>query len=127
AEATGPAARPLPLFYALSQGGRAIIAARGGQLARNHGLSVPDPPDDLLAAEVLPERTGGWFQTVSEALESPGLSSPVQLGALVASLPETDDDLLPGTRWPRPIAVWPNDGALAHIRDRDRVRVRLML
>ncbi|MBF6605700.1 MAG: hypothetical protein IVW53_08995 [Chloroflexi bacterium] len=33
AEATGYAARPLPLFYALSQAGRAIVASRGSEQA----------------------------------------------------------------------------------------------
>ncbi len=40
AEATGHAARPLPLFYALSQAGQAIEACAGQRPARNHGLDV---------------------------------------------------------------------------------------
>src|SRR6266487_4757283 len=44
AEAVGPASRPLPLFYALSQAGRAITAARcvRNWELRGHGLQMPD-------------------------------------------------------------------------------------
>lgn len=48
ASAVGPASRPLPLFYALSQAGRAIAAAhaRGAWRLGYHGLSARelDPP-----------------------------------------------------------------------------------
>ncbi|MGO9899681.1 MAG: YaaC family protein [Solirubrobacteraceae bacterium] len=53
AEVVGPAARPLPLFYALSQAGRAIAAVHlpdpGWRLA-GHGLSArpQDGVSDLL-------------------------------------------------------------------------------
>ncbi len=38
AAAVGYQSRPLPLFYALSQAGRAIVAARGGADHQTHGL-----------------------------------------------------------------------------------------
>ncbi len=43
AVAAGPAARPLPLFYALSQAGRAIIATRGNEQHDGHGLTLGEP------------------------------------------------------------------------------------
>src|SRR5271155_3741251 len=51
AAAASPGVRPLPLFYALSQAGRAIAAANlsGGWKLYGHGLSCPD----LSVAEVL--------------------------------------------------------------------------
>lgn len=44
ATAVGPSSRPLPLFYALSQAGRAIAAAHaeGVWRLRMHGLSAPE-------------------------------------------------------------------------------------
>jgi hypothetical protein len=40
AEAVGPAAQPLPIFYALSQAGRAIVAAHGADPEiKGHGLA----------------------------------------------------------------------------------------
>src|SRR3954454_12434591 len=50
------ASRPLPLFYALSQAGRAIAAAlvADSWRLRLHGLSCPDLDGDLLAVNVHP-------------------------------------------------------------------------
>lgn len=49
ASVAGPASRPLPLFYCLSQAGRAVCAAwtRGDRWKpRTHGLSGQEAPDD---------------------------------------------------------------------------------
>jgi hypothetical protein len=48
AAAAGPASRPLPLFYCLSQAGRAVCAAwstRADWQPRSHGLGGRDAPD----------------------------------------------------------------------------------
>src|SRR5437588_2602717 len=58
AAATGPAARPLPLFYALSQAGRAVIASRGGEEHFGHGIAVEASPDDVLNTIVRPAERG---------------------------------------------------------------------
>lgn len=112
AEETGPSARPLPLFYGLSQAGRAIVAARGGPSHKTHGLTVPDPQPakTLLAANVAPSQRPGQFQALAEAIGSPGISAGVEFGALLACLPELEDELLTGLpRWPRPLQVCPDE------------------
>lgn len=93
AEVVGPAARPLPLFYALSQAGRAIVAARGEDPdVDGHGL-VEDrrqpPPRDLLHRRVKPaptKRGRDAFGAVSRAIGSAELVAPVELGAVWTAL-----------------------------------------
>lgn len=52
AASVGPASRPLPLYYALNQAGRAIVAQRQMRdqpwEPKSHGLTVGDPPDGWL-------------------------------------------------------------------------------
>jgi hypothetical protein len=94
AEAVGPAARPLPLFYALSQAGRSIVAALGedAEIA-GHGLredKVNPPPEDLLHRRIerSPRQDGrDAFSAVSQATGSFLFDGGVELGALWASLP----------------------------------------
>lgn len=120
----GAAARPLPLFYALSQAGRAIAAARVRAPWRlaGHGLRMPGDDADrtLLKRVVKPAKrpTSGRchsFSAVAEAIGSDALSRPAQLGALWAAIP----DLLPPTPqvplaepgWRRPLrALLPDFG-----------------
>jgi hypothetical protein len=109
AYAAGPAGRPLPLFYALSQAGRAIVATRGNEQHRGHGLTVGEPADDVLQTmirQVEMGRSPGQFQSVARALGSQMLADPVALGALFASLPETGNEILLAVHWPRPLSVW---------------------
>jgi hypothetical protein len=96
AEVVGPAARPLPLFYALSQAGRAIVAARGEDPDIDaHGLSEDresPAPRDLLHRRVKrsPGKAGrDAFGAVSRTIGSADLSGSVHLGAVWAALPET--------------------------------------
>jgi len=105
AETAGPPARPLPLFYALSQAARAIVAARGGANHRTHGLTV-NRDDQILETVVRPNANDGQFQVVAEATNSPTISGPVSLGRLIASLPETADDTELKPEWPRAAPVW---------------------
>lgn len=112
ASATGPSGAPLPLFYSLSQAGRAIVVARGGPDHRRHGITIEDPEEDLLRTIVRPTKHDelGQFQAVALAVESPALHGPVELGALLASLPELSDKLLLATNdWPRALGVWPDE------------------
>ena len=106
AQTAGPAGRPLPLFYFLAQAGRAIVAACGGDEASCHGLRDPDLTDPFLDSTVSPQGNG-WFQTVADATRSPQLPAGVELGALMASLPELADLDGVGDRWPPALRVWP--------------------
>jgi len=91
AEQVGAAARPLPLFYALSQAGRAVAAAHAEPLweLRGHGLQLKDEGQSLLERRVTQE--GGpatCFRRVAEATGSDVLAHPVTFSALCASLPD---------------------------------------
>jgi hypothetical protein len=91
AEQVGPAARPLPLFYALSQAGRAVTAAQADEpwQLRGHGLQLKDEGRTLLDRRVSPEGGPGTsFRRVAEATGSAVLQQPVTVGALCASLPD---------------------------------------
>lgn len=95
-EVVGPAARPLPLFYALSQAGRAIVAAFADQpRVDGHGLQEDrrnPPPADLLHRRVKrdPKKHGrDAFGAVSRAIGSPELETAIELGAAWAALPGT--------------------------------------
>ena len=98
AEQVGPAARPLPLFYALSQAGRAVTSAHADEpwQPRGHGLQLRDDGRPLLQRRVAPAgKSDASFRHVAEATGSDILEEPVALGALCASLPDlaTVDEL----------------------------------
>jgi hypothetical protein len=113
ATANSAAARPLPLFYALSQAGRAIAAAHASapwQL-RMHGLHAPNLDGSLLSIAV--KRTAldkdtsvDSFTGVARATGSPAFSDHADIGALWASLPEACD-LLPGPAATTPLLLVP--------------------
>lgn len=89
---SGFASRSLPLFYALSQGGRAIAAVRGpedGWTFHGHGLGMPPDQEGntVLSMEVTPRKKGA-FSLLSEITGSARLPERVSLGAMLASLPE---------------------------------------
>jgi hypothetical protein len=87
---SGFSSRPLPLFYALSQGGRAIAAARAHgshwELS-GHGLKAKFHSEEVMAARISPDSSGA-FQVISEATGSPVVGHDLSLGALAATLPE---------------------------------------
>jgi hypothetical protein len=96
ARAVGPAARPLPLFYALSQAGRAIVAAFGDQPDfMGHGLAEvrtnPQPADPLHRKIRRSPKKGDRdaFGAVGRAIGSADLVGDTELGALWAILPGT--------------------------------------
>lgn len=117
----GPAARPLPLSYAVSQAGRAIAAAQLEEPWRlsGHGLKAPagtEASKDLLRRMVSPDRAKDSdarrpsFAGVTQATGSAELSSGLELGALWAAIP----DLMPPVpqpplddpAWKRPLRVF---------------------
>jgi hypothetical protein len=107
ASAVGPASRPLPLFYALSQAGRAIAAAHatGSWRLRGHGLRAPLDPTPL---EVVVRRdpsekkeTTDSFSGVATATDAEIFAEGAAIGELWRSLPEVSS-LLPAADEPRP-------------------------
>lgn len=110
AEVAGYAAKPLPLFYALSQAGRAVAAAHlptPWQL-RGHGLSVAANAASVLDTSLEPVGRGGdSFSGVARAVGSPPLGGAVPLGALWAANPDLLDAPIPESAgsWPRAIHV----------------------
>ena len=124
AERIGPAARPLLLFYSLSQAGRAIAAARiedDQWRLSGHGLSVHDSAaaPDVLRRIIAPqarskravnENRRTSFAGVAEAVGSNALTGEVNLGAVWCAIPE----LIPQTPqmpdldagWRRPLIVF---------------------
>jgi hypothetical protein len=122
----GPASRPLLLFYALSQAGRAIAASRvrtdAWRLA-SHGLTErfgQSTEGDLLRRVIAPQQEGrkskfagrrSSFAGVADAVGSEQLTGDVELGEVWAALPHLmapepqPKSLDPA--WPRPLAVYP--------------------
>jgi hypothetical protein len=122
AESVGAAARPLPLFYALSQAGRAIAAARlvGPWRLAGHGICVP-PQDEpnLLHRVVTPKVEGNKalaagrrssFAGVAEGIGSGSLTAPVALGEVWAAIPDLIEPApqIPGCDpgWRRPLRAY---------------------
>lgn len=113
--------RPLPLFYALSQAGRAISAAHGGEAwkLRGHGLSAPELDcADVCEVKVKPARSSSGettdsFSGVATACGSGLLAEPASIGELWSSLPGVSD-LLTGDQWLRPLQVFVDETTLNH-------------
>ena len=89
ADVVSYAAKPIPLFYALSQAGRAIAAACTPDpwVLRGHGLKC-EPGANLLDATVEPNHTRAAFQKVTAAANSSILAGKTQIGALWAANPD---------------------------------------
>lgn len=112
AAAVGAFARPLPLFYAVSQAGRAIVAARsvnqwpvgGHGLAEDHGTTGWER-GEILRFQVRPMTGGGVFGAVADVLGVRGLTGSVELGALWSAIPGTSGP--EGDAWLRALPVWP--------------------
>jgi hypothetical protein len=117
----GPAASPLLLFYAVSQAGRAIAAARLDDPWRlsGHGLkasAAADPSGGLLRRVVKPDSGQASrlrrqsFVGVAVATGSGQLTSGLELGAVWAAIPELMAPLpqppLEDKTWRRPLRVF---------------------
>lgn len=98
ARAVGPAARPLPLFYALSQAGRAIAAAHLDDpwRLRGHGLTTKDMSGPVLDVKVKPVNdpaktsrgTIDSFRGVAKSVGGELLPPVVTVREMWSSLPE---------------------------------------
>lgn len=95
ARTVGPLSRPLPLYYAVHQAGKAIAAAWTGPddwHVRGHGLAE-DTSDrtswqtDVQRFRVKPAGVG-VFGAVARTLGSAGLTGSVEMGALWSALPD---------------------------------------
>jgi hypothetical protein len=120
AEGAGYATRPVHLFYALSQGSRALVAASpkiSNQQWRvnGHGLSMVTAATDISDVTVRAVRDG-LFQTVAASLGTEALpaDTPVTVGELwtaiplpVGTPPLSDDSLHSVLAFMPP--SWPND------------------
>lgn len=90
-----PAARPIALFYGLSQAGRALVAARAGNpwTFRGHGIGearTNTPGATVADLRIESHKSGnGAFNLVARALRSSSLPGPTRLGDLWTLIPDT--------------------------------------
>lgn len=89
AESVGPQARPLLLFYGLSQAGRAICACavnvtNNDASLSGHGIKVDDlaVANNASLADLVVRPENGAFRQVAKALESSDFSEQARLGDL---------------------------------------------
>lgn len=124
--AAGPSSRPLPLFYALSQAGRAIAAAHAEGTWRlgSHGLSARELDPALLEVEVkraaVASRDGRPVDSVTgvaDATRSEVFAGAVAIGSLWGSLPEVFE-LLPASfdAGPCPLLLVPDGPGAENVR-----------
>ena len=103
ARVCGSAARPLPLFYSLSQAGKAIEACYGRPESTSHGLKLAEASPGVMGARVGVTR-GGRFRSLSACMGSGVPTEAVMLGALMASLPELTSHV-DFRGWPMPLPL----------------------
>lgn len=144
ARAVSAASRPLPLYYALSQAGRALAAAHaaGPWRLRGHGLSCPGTSAKPLQVNVLRDRAQSAsdrepgreqrvtdaFSGVADASGSDVFQEKASIGALWCSLPEVAS-LLPvdaRRRWLGPLVLVPYEPEYPQLIDRERVRATVV-
>jgi hypothetical protein len=112
ASSVGPASRPLPLYYALNQAGRAIAAAR--QMTdrpwrpMRHGLTIGDPGAFLGETKISLEKKSSAkpdsFRMLAESINAPCLTGPTMLWNVWAAIPGLDEPGL-GAGCPRALRV----------------------
>jgi hypothetical protein len=102
----------LLLFYALSQAGRVVAAARAGDSVwrlHGHGLRwVPAGGSGSVLERQVEPLEAGAFQTVAAATGSGAMTDRVELGALWSAIPDLMLPTPPGRKssWPLPLIVW---------------------
>lgn len=93
AAGVGPAARPLLLFYGLSQAGRAIAACapvpNDKFQLHSHGIANGGEHGDL-ADVTVQDKSDGAFTQLAGMLDSRTLAQPVRLAELWATIPELE-------------------------------------
>ncbi|MEU4162676.1 YaaC family protein [Actinoplanes sp. NPDC026670] len=113
------ATRPLQLFYAMSQGTRAVVAAspRIGQNWRVQGHGLSAVTDKSTLPEVALFANGdGLFQALATVLDFPPLvdKEQVQLGALWPLIPESIEAPLNADETLSAIMLWPGEWPQHH-------------
>jgi hypothetical protein len=109
-----PTVSPIVLFYALTQGARAISASRISgtkwEGVPGHGLRLlkPDaakntPPE--LSAVFVDSHGDGFVQQIAELLASPVVEREVSMSELLCSLPDNGQFLLLDSLDPRPLHI----------------------
>jgi hypothetical protein len=100
-----PATRPLPLYYALSQAGKAIAAALvANGVKPGHGLRAR-VDGTVVDTSVSPKKQPEEYQAVADAVGSRALPPETPLGALWASLVDLLRTDMPDEKWMRPLHV----------------------
>jgi hypothetical protein len=114
AQTSGPASKPLALFYALSQAGRAVAAAHAAEdepwQISGHGLAIAGKADNIGHSLITPtpsKRRSDAYGVVARAIGSAVLESPVTLSTLWAAIPElmAHTAIPSGAQRPLPLAV----------------------
>jgi hypothetical protein len=134
AETASPGVRPLPLFYSLSQAGRAIAAAYlpGEWKLRGHGISCGSlTPASVLDLEIRPwtdpdPARPDSFHGVAAATGSGVPAGPVRLGALWTALPNVGvliADADDAERWPDALLIADPEATPSMLERFDRVTV----
>jgi hypothetical protein len=117
ASAIGPVSRPLPLYYAVHQAGKAIAAAwaEGEWRATGHGLYQDSRKwqDDILRFGVKPQKKPGVFGIVAATLGTALLTGRVELGALWSALPGANPPA-GADSWPLALPVYPSYYAVVY-------------
>jgi hypothetical protein len=137
AATASPGVRPLPLFYALSQAGRAIAAANLADAwkLRGHGISCGDlAPESVLDLEIKPwsdpdPAKPDSFHGVSCATACEAPRDAVKLGALWLALPQVSRliaDLDGVDRWPEALLAMPPEPTTSPLERFDRVDAALL-
>lgn len=135
AGAVGVQARPLLLFYGLSQAGRAIAAASTAASADEwklvgHGIrasGLGDAGTTGLAAVIVKDHGPGSFTSLAAMLGAESLPAATRLGALWPLLPDLGRRFrLPGEDSLEPLSVTPERAGLVGSADQERVRVGLL-
>jgi hypothetical protein len=88
----GAESRPINLFYGLSQGARAVAAARidtRDWILRGHGIDQVGSLDKPIAAIRVVDTPDvrGSFTSIAKLLRSPSLTGETEVGDLLAALP----------------------------------------
>jgi hypothetical protein len=131
ARVASPQTLPLSLFYALSQAGRAIAAARleGEWRLQGHGLESSNlDAEDLCQARVRPKPTKkerpDSFSGVCRATQVDLLQSATTVGELWASLPGLEK-LLPELSERKPLHVEASEIGTSPLEDVTKVRAKV--
>jgi hypothetical protein len=138
AATASPGVRPLPLFYALSQAGRAIAAA---YLAHDwklhgHGISCGElSVDNVLQLEIKPWKDADRsepdsFHSVTQATACEAPTEAMKLGALWSALPQVSRliaDVPEVKQWPDALVVLEHDDeVMSPLWDPTRVKAGLL-